>query len=75
MFSGDAFASKLHQVLDNFDFPQDQEDRIRTFCEYFNVPIQKSQMILSGGLIPKRALLERIADELFIDSDDLLAES
>lgn len=73
MCSSEIFASRLNRVLDSFDFPKDLTDRQHAFGEIFNIPQQKAQMILTGTVVPKKRIIDRIADELFIDSEELLA--
>jgi hypothetical protein len=75
MVNCQVFATRLNKVLDDVEFPESMEDRERTFCEYFNVPIQKTHMILTGHLIPNRRILDTISDEFFIDADELLVEA
>ena len=66
------FASALHDVLDRFDFPQEGDERLLAFSEVFDVPYQKAKLILAGTILPKRRVLEKIADEFLIELDDLL---
>jgi hypothetical protein len=73
--NSEAFASRLNRVLDKFDFPQAEEDRELTFCEYFNIPQPKAKMILSGTLMPRKSMIQQIAEELFIESEDLVGSS
>jgi hypothetical protein len=73
MCSSETFASRLNRILDRFDFPENTVERQHAFGEYFDITQQKAQMILSGSVIPKKSLMGRIADDLLIDTDALLA--
>ena len=69
--TSELFAARLNKMLDKFNFPECEEDREITFCEYFNIPQPKAKMILSGTLLPRKSIVDKIAEELFIDSEML----
>lgn len=66
------FALKLNTLLDRFNFPQSSEDREITFSEYFHMPQTKAKMILTGIFLPRISIIEKIAEELFIDVEELV---
>lgn len=66
------FALRLNTLLDRFNFPQSGEDREITFSEYFHMPQTKAKMILTGMFLPKISIIEKIAEELFIDIEELV---
>lgn len=66
------FAQRLNTILDRFDFPQSSQDREITFCEYFHMPQTKAKMILTGMFLPRLSIIEKIAEELFIDTEELI---
>lgn len=66
------FALRLNTILDRFNFPYETEDRQSTFSEYFNLPKKKATMILDGILMPRISIIEKIAEALFIDVEELL---
>lgn len=66
------FALRLNTVLDRFNFPDSYEDREMTFSEYFHMPQTKAKMILKGMFLPRISIIEKIADELFIDVEELV---
>jgi hypothetical protein len=66
------FALKLNTLLDRFNFPQSAEDREITFSEYFHMPQTKAKMILTGIFLPRISIIEKIAEELFIDVEELV---
>jgi hypothetical protein len=73
--TSEMFASRLNKVLDRLNFPQCANDRELTFCEYFDIAQPKAKMILAGTVMPKRTMIDRIADALFIDAEQLVAEA
>lgn len=66
------FALRLNTLLDRFNFPQSSEDREVTFSEYFHMPQTKAKMILTGMFLPRISIIEKIAEELFIDVEELV---
>ncbi len=66
------FALKLNTLLDRFNFPQSSEDREITFSEYFHMPQTKAKMILTGMFLPRISMIEKIAEDLFIDAEELV---
>jgi len=66
------FALRLNTLLDRFQFPQSSEDREITFSEYFHMPQTKAKMILQGMFLPRVSIIEKIAEELFIDIEELV---
>lgn len=66
------FALRLNTMLDRFNFPQSGEDREITFSEYFHMPQTKAKMILTGMFLPRISIIEKIAEELFIDVEELV---
>lgn len=66
------FALRLNTLLDRFSFPQDTADREVTFSEYFHMPQTKAKMILGGMFLPRISIIEKIAEELFIDVEELV---
>ena len=66
------FALRLNTLLDRFNFPQSGEDREITFSEYFHMPQTKAKMILTGMFLPRISIIEKIAEELFIDVEELV---
>lgn len=73
--TGMSFSVRLNSLLDECDFPQNQEDREITFCEYFNIPQQKARMILDGSFLPRKSIIEKIAEELFIEKEALIPDA
>ena len=69
------FSVRLNNLLDLCDFPQNQEDREITFCEYFNMPQQKAKMILDGSFMPRKSIIEKIAEELFLEKEALIPDA
>jgi hypothetical protein len=68
-----SFAKRLNCLLDRYDFPKEMQDREIVFCEYFNIPQPKAKMILDGTLLPRKSIIERIAEELFVEEAVLSA--
>lgn len=66
------FALKLNTLLDRFNFPQACEDRESTCSEYFNLSRRMTSMILRGILLPRVSVIEKIANELLIDVEELV---
>ncbi|MES2204314.1 MAG: hypothetical protein V4496_03750 [Pseudomonadota bacterium] len=66
------FALRLNTLLDRFNFPQSSEDREITFSEYFHMPQTKAKMILTGMFLPRLSIIEKMAEELFIDVEELV---
>lgn len=66
------FALRLNTLLDRFQFPQDSFDREMTFSEYFRMPQTKAKMILTGMFLPRISIIEKIAEELYIDVEELV---
>lgn len=66
------FALRLNTLLDRFNFPQSSEDREVTFSEYFHMPQTKAKMILTGMFLPRVSIIEKIAEELFVDIEELV---
>lgn len=66
------FALRLNTLLDRFNFPLSGEDREVTFSEYFHMPQTKAKMILTGMFLPRISIIEKIAEELFIDVEELV---
>ncbi len=66
------FALRLNTLLDRFNFPQSGEDREITFSEYFHMPQTKAKMILTGMFLPRLSIIEKMAEELFIDVEELV---
>jgi len=66
------FALRLNTLLDRFQFPQDFFDREMTFSEYFRMPQTKAKMILTGMFLPRISIIEKIAEELYIDVEELV---
>ena len=66
------FALRLNTLLDRFNFPLSGEDREITFSEYFHMPQTKAKMILTGMFLPRISIIEKIAEELFIDVEELV---
>jgi hypothetical protein len=66
------FALRLNTILDRFNFPQDIMDRENIFAEYFNLPQKMTNMILNGIFLPRISVIERIAEELFVDLEELV---
>ena len=66
------FALRLNTLLDRFNFPQSGEDREITFSEYFHMPQTKAKMILTGMFLPRISIIEKMAEELFIDVEELI---
>ena len=66
------FALRLNTLLDRFNFPQDIIDRESTFSEYFHMTQKMTNMILSGIFLPRFSVIERIAEELFVDIEELV---
>lgn len=66
------FALRLNTLLDRFNFPQSSEDREMTFSEYFHMPQTKAKMILTGMFLPRISIIEKIAEELFVDVEELV---
>lgn len=65
------FALRLNMLLDRFHFPKSSEDREVTFSEYFHMPQTKAKMILTGMFLPRLSIIEKIAEDLFIDTVEL----
>lgn len=66
------FALRLNTVLDRFNFPHDIQDRENTFAEYFHLPQKMTNMILNGIFLPRGSIIEKIAEELLIDVEELV---
>lgn len=66
------FASRLNALLDRFHFPSGLEDRASTFSEYVRLPRKMANMMLNGMLLPRISVVEKIAEELFIDVEELV---
>lgn len=66
------FALRLNTLLDGFSFPEQMDDRESTFAEYFNLPKKMANMILNGILLPRFSVIEKIADDLLIDVEELV---
>jgi len=68
------FATYLNTILDRFDFPAEFDDRLDIFSELFNIPHQKARLILSGSILPKQPILQKIADEFLIELDEYVLQ-
>lgn len=71
MMKHESFAQRLNGLLDRCDFPKTAEDRELVFCEYVGIPQTKARMILDGSLLPRKSIIEKIAEALYIEEEAL----
>lgn len=67
----ESFAQRLNLLLDHCDFPRETEDREIVFCEYIGIPRPKARMILEGNLMPRKSIIEKIAEALYVEEEAL----
>ncbi|MCD8525302.1 MAG: hypothetical protein LRY67_06165 [Gammaproteobacteria bacterium] len=66
------FALRLNTLLDRFNFPQEADDRESTASEYFHLSKKMTNMILSGVFLPRISIIEKIAEDLLVDVEELI---
>ncbi|MCX7115822.1 MAG: hypothetical protein NTW08_07950 [Gammaproteobacteria bacterium] len=58
------FAQRLHEALDDIDFPIRLDERIEAFTKLVRIPRFKAEQLLNGTVQPEPELLKQIAEEL-----------
>lgn len=69
------FANRLNKALDDLDVPTPIRERSIILAKMLHIPKQQAWSLLEGHLLPDDNLLQQIANELELDSNDLLDNS
>lgn len=65
-------AKKLNEALDEMDAPEAIRERSVVFSKMLDIPKQDAWALLEGQQFPNNTLLQKIADELGVDTEWLL---
>jgi hypothetical protein len=69
LLSTKKLAYQINKSLDEIGVPENSKERVAIFSRMLDIPRQQAWSLLEGQLIPDKAILEKIADELEIDTN------
>lgn len=70
--SNKRFAERLNKALDDIDAPEHTDERIDVLAKLIKIPKFKAQSMLDGIILPDKALLNLLANELEVSPEWLL---
>lgn len=69
------FAENLNTFLDEMGMDEGIQERASILAKMLQIPKDKARVLLLGSVMPDDVILERLSEELDINSDDFFVNS